>query len=113
MDFLLLYHFRKLKGVAIEILQVLIDDITTNMIFEIMAIKFLSEIEKYLVMANLGLILTQFEPKMGQNRPYSFSQFSHPFFAKYFSQNNLLHFAKFREMYHSNDVRKLKVFVPP
>ena len=53
MDFLLLYHFGKLKGVAIEILQVLIDDITTNMIFEILAIKFLSEIEKYLAMATL------------------------------------------------------------
>ena len=53
MDFLLLYHFGKLKGEAIEILQVLIDDITTNMIFEILAIKFLSEIEKYLAMATL------------------------------------------------------------
>ena len=53
MDFLLLYHFRKLKGVAIEILQELVDDITTNMIFEILAIKFLSEIEKYLAMATL------------------------------------------------------------
>ena len=53
MDFLLLYHFRKLKGVAIEILPVLIDDITTNMIFEILAIKFLSEIGKYLGMATL------------------------------------------------------------
>ena len=30
MDFLLLYHFRKLKGVAIEILQELVDNITTN-----------------------------------------------------------------------------------
>ena len=55
MDFLLLYHFRKLKGVAIEILQELVDDITTNMIFEISAIKFLSEREKYLAMATLGL----------------------------------------------------------
>ena len=54
MDFLLLYHFGKLKGGAIEILQVLIDDITTNMIFEILAIKFLSEIEKYLAMATLN-----------------------------------------------------------
>ena len=53
MDFLLLYHFRKLKGVAIEILQELVDDVTTNMIFEILAIKFLSEIEKYLAMATL------------------------------------------------------------
>ena len=53
MDFLLLYHFGKLKGVAIEILQVLIYDITTNMIFEILAIKFLSEIEKYLAIATL------------------------------------------------------------
>ena len=34
-------------------LQVLIDDITTNMIFEILAIKFLSEIEKYLAIATL------------------------------------------------------------
>ena len=40
MDFLLLYHFRNLEGVAIEILQVLVDDITTNVIFEILAIKF-------------------------------------------------------------------------
>ena len=53
MDFLLLYHFRILKGVAIEILQELVDDITTNMIFEILAIKFLSEIEKYLAKATL------------------------------------------------------------
>ena len=53
MDFLLLYHFRKLKGVAIEIFQVFVDDITPNMIFEILAIKFLSEIEKYLAMATL------------------------------------------------------------
>ena len=53
MDFLLLYHFRKLKGVAIEILQELVDDITINMIFEIWAIKFLSEIEKYLAKATL------------------------------------------------------------
>ena len=53
MDFLLLYHFRKLKGVAIEILQELVDDITTNMTFEILAIKFLSVIEKYLAMATL------------------------------------------------------------
>ena len=29
-DFLLMYHFRKLKGVAIEILQELVDNITTN-----------------------------------------------------------------------------------
>ena len=58
MDFLLLYHFRKLKGVAIEILQELVDDITTNMIFEILAIKFLSEIEKYLAMATLDLKIT-------------------------------------------------------
>ena len=57
MDFLLLYHFRKLKGVAIEILQELVDDITTNMIFEILAIKFLSEIEKYLAMATLKICL--------------------------------------------------------
>ena len=54
MDFLLLYLFRKLKRVAIEILQVLVDNMTTNMIFEILAIKFLSEIEKYLAMATLG-----------------------------------------------------------
>ena len=53
MDILLLYHFRKLKGVAIEILRELVDDVTTNMIFEILAIKFLSEIEKYLAMATL------------------------------------------------------------
>ena len=50
----MLYHFRKLKGVAIEILQVLVDHLTSNMIFEIKAIKFLSEIEKYLAMAALG-----------------------------------------------------------
>ena len=62
MDFLLLYHFGKLKGVAIEIFQVLIDDITTNMIFEIMAIKFLSEIEKYLAMATLTSV-TNFREK--------------------------------------------------
>ena len=55
MDFLLLYHCRKLKGVAIEILQDLVDDVTTNMIFEILAIKFLSEIGKYLGMATLNL----------------------------------------------------------
>ena len=60
MDFLLLYHFGKLKGVASEILQVLIDDITTNMIFEILAIKFLSEIEKYLAMATLTSDTYQF-----------------------------------------------------
>ena len=53
MDFLLLYHFRKLKGVAMEILQELVDAITTNMIFKSLAIKFLSEIEKYLAMATL------------------------------------------------------------
>ena len=58
MDFLLLYHFRNLEGVAIEILQVLVDDITTNVIFEILAIKFLSEIEKYLAMATLDLKIT-------------------------------------------------------
>ena len=55
MDFILLYHFRKLKGVAIEILHELVDDITTKMIFEILAIKFLSEIENYLAMATLEL----------------------------------------------------------
>ena len=38
---------------AIEILQVLLGDVTTNMIYEILAIKFLSEIEKYLAMATL------------------------------------------------------------
>ena len=54
MDFLLLYQFRKLKGVAIEILQELVDHVNTNMIFEILAIKFLSEIEKYLAMATLS-----------------------------------------------------------
>ena len=54
MDFLLLYHFRKLKGVAIEIFQAFVDDITPNMIYEILAIKFLSEIEKYLAMATLA-----------------------------------------------------------
>ena len=53
MDFLLLYHFGKLKGGAIEILQVLVENITTNMIFEILAIKNLSPIEKYLAMATL------------------------------------------------------------
>ena len=40
----------------IEILQELVDDVTTNMIFEILAIKFLSEIEKYNAMATLVLI---------------------------------------------------------
>ena len=69
MDFLLLYHFRKLKGVAIEILQVMVDDITTNMIFEILAIKFLSEIEKYLAMATLVTILENFARKsLTQNK---------------------------------------------
>ena len=53
----MLYHFRKLKGVAIEILRELVDDITTNMIFEISAIKFLSEREKYLAMATLGPLI--------------------------------------------------------
>ena len=69
MDFLLLYHFRKLKGVAIEILQVLIDDITTNMIFEILAIKFLSEIEKYLAMATLVPSLYHFIVELYQRKP--------------------------------------------
>ena len=62
MDFILLYHFGKLKGVAIEIFQVLIDDITTNMIFEILAIKFLSEIEKYLSMATLMYLISYYYP---------------------------------------------------
>ena len=53
MDFLLLYHFRKLKDVAIEISQELLDNITPSMIFEIFAIKNLSDIEKYLVKATL------------------------------------------------------------
>ena len=53
MDILLLYHFRILKGVAIEILQELVDDITTNLTFEIVAIKLLAEIEKYLAIATL------------------------------------------------------------
>ena len=58
MDFLLLYHFRKLKGVvAIEIFQVFPDDIIPNMIFEILAIKFLSEVENYLAMATLGWLM--------------------------------------------------------
>ena len=53
MDFLLLYHFRKLKGGATEILLVLVENITTNMIFEILSFKNLSPIEKYLAMATL------------------------------------------------------------
>ena len=59
MDFLLLYHFRNLKGVAIEIFLTFVDDITItpNMIFEILAIKFLSEIEKYLAMATLIIFI--------------------------------------------------------
>ena len=54
MDFLLLYHFRNLKGVTIEILQVLVDNITTNMI---LAIKNLSEKEKYIAMATLAVMI--------------------------------------------------------
>ena len=54
MDFLLLYYFRKLKGVAIEISLELLENITTNMILEIFGIKNLSEIEKYLAKATLG-----------------------------------------------------------
>ena len=51
MDFLLLSNLRKQKGVAIEILQEFVDDITTNLTFEIVAIKLLAEIEKYLAIA--------------------------------------------------------------
>ena len=62
MDFLLLYHFRKLKCVAIEILQALVDNIITNMIFEILAFKNLSDIEKYLAKATLERVFQQVIP---------------------------------------------------
>ena len=61
MDFLLLYHFRKLKGVAIEILQVLVDDITTYMIFEILAIKFLVKERKIPYNGNFSSNLDYFQ----------------------------------------------------
>ena len=43
------------------------------------------------------------DPKWAKIGRYSFCEISHSIFAKHFSQNHLLHFAKFRETRHSND----------